>query len=99
MRRFREGGFEFRENPSGFDVYYRGRHLGTIETMCEAGGRYCFALGCDNRKYPRSYRGRVRAATALKEIDALKRRAKKEKWSTSTLIVHAWASKPRGSPE
>ena len=98
MKRLREGGFDFLENPVGLDVYHRGRHLGTIETMYEVNGRHCFTLGCDNRRHPRTYRGRVRAATALKEIDALKRRAKKEKWRAVTLILHAWDSKPPCSP-
>lgn len=98
MKKLRKGGFEFRQTSAGFDVYQRGRRLGSIETMYEANGRHCFTLGCDGRKHPRTYRGRVTAAQALKEIEALKRRARKEKWSDVTLILHAWDSKPRCSP-
>jgi hypothetical protein len=40
----------------------------------------------------------VTAAQALRQIDALKRQAKRGKWSVEALILHAWDNKPRSSP-
>jgi len=93
----REGGFEFRENPTGVTVYYRRRRLGDIITMYEPGGRHCFRLGCDNRRHPRTYRGRVKAAEALRIVDSLKRRATKAGWTEETLVLWAWDEKPNTS--
>ncbi len=92
--KFNEGGFEFQQDPEETAVFYKGRSLGTIISMLEASGRYCFYLGCDNRKEPRTYRGRTKAAEALRLIDDLKSQAKKEKWSTETLILRSWNAKP-----
>ena len=90
----KEGGFTFKGTTTGYVVYYRRRSIGEIVTQKESNGRYCFRLGCDNRKRPRTYRGKTRAAEALKVIDALARQASKGRWSTETLIVQAWDSKP-----
>lgn len=96
--KIKEGGFEFRDDPEGTLVFQGRRCLGRIITMKEASGRYCFRLDCDTRRHPRTYRGRVRAATALKVIDGLKRQAEKEKWSTELLIVKSWDEKPHTAP-
>ena len=95
MNVIKEGGFSFHDDPEGAVVTYRGRTLGTIVTMYEASGRHCFRLGCDNRKEPRTYRGRVKAAQALKVIADLKRQAEKQKWEFEELIVRSWDVKPR----
>lgn len=94
----KEGGFEFQDNGESVAVYYRRRLIGEIVTMIEASGRYCFRLGCDNRREPRTYRGRVRAARALLVIDTLKRDQEKKGWSVDELIVHAWDAKPHTAP-
>ena len=95
----KEGGFEFvAGNEDDTKVYKGRRELGVIVTMLEASGRYCFRLGCDNRDEPRTYRGRVRAAKALKVIDDLKREASKRKWEIDELIVRCWDSKPHTAP-
>jgi hypothetical protein len=74
-------------------VYHRGRLIGTIIAAKEANGRHCFRLGCDERREPRTYRGRYQAAEALKMIDNLKRQATKEKWPVEVLIIQAWDRK------
>ena len=97
----KEGGFDFVPSETEEDVtnVLKGkRELGTIVTMLEASGRYCFRLGCDNRGEPRTYRGRVRAAQALLAIDDLLREAKKKKWSDQELLGHAWDAKPQTAP-
>ena len=91
----KQGGFVFKDSPSGAAVYYRGRHIGDIVTMKEASGRHCFRLGFDNRKQPRTYRGRMKAAEALKTIDNLKQQAKKQKWPIELLVIRAWDIKPQ----
>lgn len=96
--RLKEGGFEFRSEDGGTRVFQGRRLLGTIITMKEPNGRYCFRLGCDTRTEPRTYRGRVRAARALLVIDALKRQAQREGWSSEDLIVRAWDDKPETAP-
>ena len=96
----KEGGFEFRQrdDDGGLDVYHKRRHIGSIVTMIEASGRYCFRLGCDRRTEPRTYRGRIRAARALLVIDDLKSEAKKKQWALEELIVNAWDEKPHTAP-
>lgn len=91
-------GFEFQAEGDETIVLEGKRKLGTIVTMVEASGRYCFRLGCDTREEPRTYRGRVRAAEALRAIDELKRQAKESKLSTDELIVRAWDAKPHTAP-
>ena len=97
--RYKEGEFEFEDQDDGsISVYFRRHRLGTLESMVEASGRYCFRLGCDSRRTPRTYRGRVRAAQALKIIDDLKRAAAREKLSLDEVIVRAWDQKPQSAP-
>lgn len=93
-----EGGFGFLAEDEATRVFKGRREIGTIVTMLEASGRYCFRLGCDNRDEPRTYRGRVRAAKALLLIDELQKTAKKKKWGLDELIVHAWDAKPQTAP-
>jgi hypothetical protein len=97
--RYKDGEFEFEDQGDYTTlVYHKRRPLGTIVTMIEANGRYCFRLGCDARTHPRTYRGRIRAAQALRVIDELKRLADKKKLSLDELIVHAWDAKPHSAP-
>lgn len=97
--RFKEGEFEFEDQEQHTTlVYYRRRPLGTIITMVEPSGRYCFRLGCDDRPHPRTYRGRVRAARALRIIDDLKRTAEKKNLSLDEVIIRAWDEKPHSAP-
>ena len=91
----KQGGFVFKDTPTGAAVYQRGRKIGEIVTMREASGRHCFRLGFDKRKVPRTYRGRMKAAEALKIIDGLKQQAKKQKWQAEQLIINAWDTKPQ----
>ena len=94
-----EGGYRFILGEDDETQVFKGkRDLGTIVTMLEASGRYCFRLGCDSRKEPRTYRGKVRAARALEIIDNLRREATKKKWELDELIVNAWDSKPHTAP-
>ena len=95
MSVIKEGGFIFHDDPEGAIVTYRGRKLGKIVTMYEASGRHCFRLGCDTRREPRTYRGRVKAAEALKILDRLARQMKKEDWSVEELVIRSWDVKPR----
>ncbi|MFO7901747.1 MAG: hypothetical protein ACQESR_02910 [Planctomycetota bacterium] len=97
LRKLREEGFTFHVYPRETEVYRGRRYLGTIVGMKEQSGRHCFRLSCDNRKTPRTYRGRVQAAEALLMIADLKRAATKNRWSPEELIVHSWDEKPRAS--
>lgn len=90
-----EGGFKFTQLPDGWSVSYRGRELGTIHPCKESNGRHCFTLGFDQSKNPRTYRGRLQSAEALKLIDSLKRDAAKRRWPLEVLITRAWATKPQ----
>ena len=97
--RYKEDEFEFEDlEEHTTRVFYRRRPLGTIVTMIEPSGRYCFRLGCDSRREPRTYRGRVRAARALRIIDSLKRAAEQKKLSLDEIIVRAWDEKPHSAP-
>lgn len=95
----KEGGFDFLPGTGDETQVMKGkRNLGTIVTMLEANGRYCFRLGCDNRDEPRTYRGRIRAAQALLVIHNLCQQAVKRKWAAEQLIVNAWDNKPQTAP-
>ena len=97
LRKLREEGFTFHVYPQETEVYKGQRCLGTIIGMKEQSGRHCFRLACDQRRDPRTYRGRVQAAEALLMIADLKRDAKRHRWSTEELIIRAWDEKPRAS--
>ncbi len=97
--KYKEGEFEFEDTQGeGTKVYYRKRPIGTIVSMMEASGRYCYRLGCDRRRKPRTYRGKVRAARALRVIETLKQEANKKKLSLDEIIVRAWDEKPHSAP-
>lgn len=96
--KIKEGGFEFRTEGDETAVFKAGKRIGTIVTMLEVNGRYCFRLGCDERSEPRTYRGRVRAAQALLVIDKLKKEAKRRKLELDEVIVRAWDAKPHTAP-
>jgi hypothetical protein len=89
--------YRFKENENGFNVYLRGRYIGDIVPAKESSGRHCFYLGCDDRRVPRTYRGKIKAAEALQVIDRLATEAKKKKWSLQKLIVIAWDERPSAS--
>ncbi len=89
--------FKFQATETGFDVYYRGKLIGDILPAKEASGRHCFYLGCDDRRIPRTYRGKIKAAEALQIIDRLLAGSKKKKWSSEKLIIMAWDERPRAS--
>ncbi|QDU95993.1 hypothetical protein [Lignipirellula cremea] len=93
----KEGGFEFQEEAEGWGVFYRRKRIGEIVGMKEPSGRHCFRLGCDTRKEPRTYRGKVKAAEALLSLSQLQREAAKKKWSPEMLILSAWDNRPRVS--
>ena len=88
------GDFEFRATDAGAKVYLRKKYLGEIVTHHEGNGRHCFRLGCDQRKNPRTYRGRLNAALALTQIADLAKRAKRYDWSQEKLILEAWDARP-----
>ena len=98
--KYRKGEFEFedQDEDQGTTVFYRRKPIGTIFSMVESSGRYCFRLGCDSRRTPRTYRGRLRAARALRVIETLKQQAQKEKLSIDEVIVRAWDDKPHTAP-
>ena len=58
--------YRFKATESGFNVYHRSTLIGEILPSKEASGRHCFYLGCDDRRHPRTYRGKVKAAEALR---------------------------------
>lgn len=87
---FEEGGFTFLPNERGYTVRQRGRELGDIVTMQEPTGRYCFRLGFDQRRSPKTFRGRIAAAEALKVITGLAREAERKRWPLRVLILRAW---------
>ena len=89
--------FKFKPTETGFDVYVRSRLIGEILPAKEASGRHCFYLGCDDRKEPRSYRGKIKAAEALQVIDKLRTDSKKKRWSLEKLMIMAWDERPRAS--
>ena len=89
--------FKFKDSDNGFEVFVRGKSIGEIAPAKEASGRHCFYLVCDDRKEPRTYRGKIKAAEALQTISKLAADAKKRKWVTEKLIVMAWDERPRAS--
>lgn len=89
--------YKFKAIDTGFDVFYRGKRIGDISPAKEASGRHCFYLGCDDRKEPRTYRGKIKAAEALHAIYKLSAESKKRRWSLERLIVMAWDERPRAS--
>ena len=91
--------FKFKETEATFEVYVRGKCIGEIVPAKEASGRHCFYLACDDRKEPRTYRGKNKAAEALQVISKLKADASKRKWDTEKLIIMAWDERPRASKE
>lgn len=91
------GAYKFEATEQGFDVIFRGKSIGTILPAKEASGRHCFYLGCDDRKEPRTYRGKIKAAEALHVIYKLASEAKKKRWSVEKLLVMAWDDRPRAS--
>ncbi|MCA9263121.1 MAG: hypothetical protein KDA60_04710 [Planctomycetales bacterium] len=91
--------FTFKPLESGYEVSLRGKKLGSILPTKETTGRHCFILGHDARKTPRTYRGRIKAAEALLEIDKLKAEAKKKKLDIDQVIIRAWDIKPRASDQ
>ena len=86
--------FRFEEYDYGYEVFYRGESLGRIVAFREASGRPCFALSCDDRKEPRTYRGKVQAAEALHDVHRLKQEYAARRWPVDTLIVRAWDRRP-----
>jgi hypothetical protein len=89
--------FKFKATKSGFDVYYRGRRIGSILPAKEASGRHCFYLGFDDRREPRTYRGKQKAAEALQVIHKLSSDARRRKWGLEKVIALAWDQRPRAS--
>ncbi|MBM3999098.1 MAG: hypothetical protein FJ297_06070 [Planctomycetes bacterium] len=96
--RYKDGEFEFEDGETEIRVFHKRRPIGTIETMVEASGRYCFRLGFDRRKKPRTYRGRVHAAQALLVIDSIRKEASRGKLAIEEVIVRAWDTKPSSAP-
>ena len=90
-------GYRFEESDEGFSVFVRGKRIGDIVPAKEASGRHCFYLACDDRREPRTYRGKQKAAEALHAIFKLKNDSTKKKWSREKLIVMAWDERPRAS--
>lgn len=91
------GMYRFEESDEGFDVYVRGKCIGDIIPAKEASGRHCFYLGCDDRKEPRTYRGKQKAAEALHTIYKLKNDSIRKRWTPEKLIAMAWDERPRAS--
>ena len=93
------GKYKFDPLETGYKVSLRGKVLGEILPMKEATGRHCFYLGFDERKKPRTYRGKIKAAEALEAINKLVTDSKKKKWTTEALIVNSWDERPRASDQ
>lgn len=91
--------YKFEPLDKGYRVIFRGKPIGEIMPMKEATGRHCFYLGCDQRKTPRTYRGKIKAAEALETIHKLLTDCKKKKWSLDALIINAWDERPRASDQ
>ena len=89
--------YRYEESGDRFGVFVRGKRIGDIVPAKEASGRHCFYLGCDDRRDPRTYRGKQKAAEALHAIYKLKTDSTKKKWSREKLIVMAWDERPRAS--
>ncbi len=89
--------YRFDPTETGFAVYYRGKRIGDILPAKEASGRHCFYLGFDDRKEPRTYRGKLKAAEALHVIYKLAQEAKKKRWSSEKLLIVSWDERPRAS--
>jgi hypothetical protein len=90
-------GFRFSPSRHGFLVHHRGKRLGEIIPAKETSGRHCFYLALDDRRSPRTYRGKLKAAEALRVIRKLTADSKRRKWSVEKLIVIAWDERPRAS--
>jgi len=90
----KEGGYEFHQTETGHTVMFKRRVIGEIVTHQESNGRHCFRLGVDNRKEPRTYRGKVTAANALKVLDELVREAKSSSLSMEDTILRSWERTP-----
>lgn len=91
--------FKMSETDGGYRVTYRGTYLGKILRTKEPTGRHAFYLGWDERKSPRTYRGAVKAAEALLEIERLRAAKQKKKLSDEQLIIAAWDDRPRASDQ
>ncbi len=89
--------YKFTATDEGFEVTYRGAVIGSILPAKEASGRHCFYLECDDRRVPRTYRGKIKAAEALHVIYKLCNERSKKHWSPEKLIVMAWDERPRAS--
>lgn len=83
----------------GYDVNLRGKKIGQIFPMKEKTGRHCFFLGCDKRRSPRTYRGKIKAAEALEAISKLVGESKKKRLPIEAVIVQAWDDRPRASDQ
>lgn len=90
----KEGGYEFHQSENGHKVIYKRKELGEIVTHQEPNGRHCFRLGADTRKNPRTYRGKVTAANALRVLDELLKEAKTEHLSEADIVLRAWERAP-----
>ena len=86
---FEEDGFQFAPTDRGYVVFVRGRELGEIVTVRERNGRYCFRLGFDRRRRPKTFRGRIAAAEMLRNVNDLMRAAENGNWSLEVLILRA----------
>ncbi len=89
--------YEFEPSDDGFEVFFRGKSLGNIIPAKESSGRHCFYLGWDDRKSPRTYRGKNKAAQALHALHKLAAEARKRHWGIEKLLVMAWDERPRAS--
>jgi hypothetical protein len=98
LNKFREGGFDFHVYADETQVFQGRKKLGAIVGMKESSGRHCFRLGFDQRRRPRTYRGRQQAAEALRLIDRLVRESERHQLSAEELIIRSWDAKPHASP-
>ena len=84
----------FKRLENGHDVFLRGKKIGRILFSKESNGRFCYMLGCDQSRIPRTYRTKQKAVDALVNIHKLVTEAKKKRMPLQEVIVRAWADKP-----
>ena len=91
--------FTFKPLDTGYGVVLKGKKIGEIMPMKEATGRHCFYLGCDKRRSPRTYRGKLKAAEALETMSKLIAEHQKKKSPLEILIINCWDERPRASDQ
>lgn len=99
------GNYVFEHDGTGYAVTLKKRgkaavNLGMIFPDREPTGRHCFYLGQDTRtkRKRRTYRGKLRAATALESIHNAERQLAKGV-DPALVVIQSWDDRPKSSDQ